>query len=253
MEEHTMSNGNGNGDGNGNGNGNERVVVEAKKLVKTYKLGDNLVHALRGVNLRIEEGEAVAIMGPSGSGKTTLLNMLGALDTPTSGDILIDGVNISRMGDKQLTLIRRNKIGPVFQFYNLIPVLTALENVELPMIFAGYPKDARLQRAKQLLTAVGLGGRMNHRPDELSGGEQQRVAIARALANNPSIILGDEVTGDLDTKTGQEIMTMLLKLSKEEKRTLIIVTHDPSVGAKMDRILRIRDGQIVDGEKRQDN
>lgn len=226
-----------------------RIVVEAKKLVKTYKLGDSVVHALRGVNLKVMEGEAVAIMGPSGSGKTTLLNMLGALDTPTSGEVIIDGVNISRMNDKQLTLIRRHMIGPIFQFYNLIPVLTAFENVELPMIFAGFPKDIRAARAKQLLTAVGLGGRINHRPDELSGGEQQRVAVARALANNPAIILGDEVTGDLDTKTGEEIVKMLLKLSKEEKRTLIIVTHDPTVGAKMDRILRIRDGQIVSEEK----
>lgn len=226
-----------------------RVVVETKKLVKTYKLGDNVVNALRGVNLKIMEGEAVAVMGPSGSGKTTLLNMLGAMDTPTSGEVIIDGVNISGMGDKQLTLIRRHMIGPIFQFYNLIPVLTAFENVELPMIFAGFPKDVRVARAKQLLTAVGLGNRINHRPDELSGGEQQRVAIARALANNPAIILGDEVTGDLDTKTGEEIVNMLLKLSKEEKRTLIIVTHDPNVGAKMDRILRIRDGQIVGEEK----
>jgi putative ABC transport system ATP-binding protein len=226
-----------------------RVVVETKKLVKTYKLGDNVVNALRGVNLKIMEGEAVAVMGPSGSGKTTLLNMLGAMDTPTSGEVIIDGVNISGMGDKQLTLIRRHMIGPIFQFYNLIPVLTAFENVELPMIFAGFPKDVRAARAKQLLTAVGLGNRINHRPDELSGGEQQRVAIARALANNPAIILGDEVTGDLDTKTGEEIVNMLLKLSKEEKRTLIIVTHDPNVGAKMDRILRIRDGQIVGEEK----
>jgi putative ABC transport system ATP-binding protein len=137
-------------------------------------------------------------------------------------------------------------IGPVFQFYNLIPVLTAFENVELPMIFAGSPKDVRSSRVKQLLRTVGLGGRMNHRPDELSGGEQQRVAIARALANNPSIILGDEVTGDLDTKTGEEIVGMLLKLSKDEKRTLIIVTHDPNIGNKMDRILKIRDGQIID-------
>lgn len=226
-----------------------KVMVETRKLVKTYKLGDSVVHALRGVNLKIIEGEAVAIMGPSGSGKTTLLNMLGALDTPTSGEVIIDGVNISKMSDKELTLIRRHMIGPVFQFYNLIPVLTAIENVELPMIFAGFPKDVRGARAKQLLKIVGLGSRMDHRPDELSGGEQQRVAIARALANNPSIILGDEVTGDLDTKTGEEIVGMLLKLSKEEKRTLIIVTHDPTVGAKMDRILKIRDGQITSEEK----
>ena len=226
-----------------------KVIVETRKLVKIYKLGDNLVHALRGVNLKIMQGEAVAIMGPSGSGKTTLLNMLGAMDIPTSGEVIIDGVNISGMGDKQLTLIRRHKIGPIFQFYNLIPVLTAFENVELPMIFAGFSKDAMAARARQLLTTVGLKGRIEHRPDELSGGEQQRVAIARALANNPAIILGDEVTGDLDTKTGEEIVNMLLKLSKEEKRTLIIVTHDPNVGAKMDRILRIRDGQIVGEDK----
>jgi putative ABC transport system ATP-binding protein len=223
---------------------NKTVMVETKDLVKSYKLGDNVVRALRGVDLKVMEGEAVAIMGPSGSGKTTLLNILGALDTPTSGRVIIHGVDISGKNDGELTLVRRHMIGPVFQFYNLIPVLTALENVELPMIFAGSPKDARAERAKQLLKAVGLGNRMNHRPDELSGGEQQRVAIARALANNPSIILGDEVTGDLDTKTGQEIVAMLLKLSKEENKTLIIVTHDPNVGAKMDRILRIKDGVI---------
>jgi putative ABC transport system ATP-binding protein len=225
---------------------NNTVMVETKNLVKSYKLGDNTVQALRGVDLKVMEGERVAIMGPSGSGKTTLLNILGALDTPTSGKVIIHGVDISGKSDGELTLVRRHMIGPVFQFYNLIPVLTALENVELPMIFAGSPKKARTERAKQLLVAVGLGNRMNHRPDELSGGEQQRVAIARALANNPSIILGDEVTGDLDTKTGQEIVTMLLKLSKEENKTLIIVTHDPSVGARMDRILRIRDG-VIDG------
>jgi putative ABC transport system ATP-binding protein len=225
---------------------NKTVMVETKDLVKSYKLGDNVVRALRGVDLKVMEGEAVAIMGPSGSGKTTLLNILGALDTPTSGKVIIHGVDISGKNDGELTLVRRHMIGPVFQFYNLIPVLTAFENVELPMIFAGSPKDARAERAKQLLKAVGLGNRMNHRPDELSGGEQQRVAIARALANNPSIILGDEVTGDLDTKTGQEIVSMLLKLSKEENKTLIIVTHDPNVGAKMDRILRIKDG-VIDG------
>jgi putative ABC transport system ATP-binding protein len=225
---------------------NRTVMVETRDLVKSYKLGDNTVRALRGVDLKVMEGERVAIMGPSGSGKTTLLNILGALDTPTSGKVIINGVDISDKSDGELTLVRRHMIGPVFQFYNLIPVLTALENVELPMIFAGSPKKARTERAKQLLKAVGLGNRMDHRPDELSGGEQQRVAIARALANNPSIILGDEVTGDLDTKNGQEIVTMLLKLSKEENKTLIIVTHDPSVGARMDRILRIKDGVIED-------
>jgi len=223
---------------------NKTVMVETKDLVKSYKLGDNTVRALRGVDLKVMEGERVAIMGPSGSGKTTLLNILGALDTPTSGKVIIHGVDISGKSDGELTLVRRHMIGPVFQFYNLIPVLTALENVELPMIFAGSPKKVRAERAKQLLKAVGLENRMDHRPDELSGGEQQRVAIARALANSPSIILGDEVTGDLDTKTGQEIVTMLLKLSEEENKTLIIVTHDPSVGARMDRILRIKDGVI---------
>jgi putative ABC transport system ATP-binding protein len=225
---------------------NKSVMVETRDLVKSYKLGDNTVRALRGVDLKVMEGERVAIMGPSGSGKTTLLNILGALDTPTSGKVIIHGVDISGKSDGELTLVRRHIIGPVFQFYNLIPVLTALENVELPMIFAGSPKKVRAERAKQLLKAVGLGNRMDHRPDELSGGEQQRVAIARALANSPNIILGDEVTGDLDTKTGQEIVDMLLKLSKEENKTLIIVTHDPSVGARMDRILRIKDGVIED-------
>ncbi|WXG46083.1 MAG: ABC transporter ATP-binding protein [Candidatus Atabeyarchaeum deiterrae] len=231
---------------------NRKVIVETKDLVKTYKLGGNIVNALRGVNLRVMKGEAVAIMGPSGSGKTTLLNVIGALDTPTSGRVVIDGVDISRMSDKELTMIRRHKIGPIFQFYNLIPVLTAFENVELPMIFARYPKTIRTKRTRRLLSVVGLGDRMDHRPDELSGGEQQRVAIARALANNPSIILGDEVTGDLDTKTGQEIVKMLLRLSKEKRRTLIIVTHDPNVGAKMDRILRIMDGQIIEPKKLRD-
>lgn len=195
--------------------------------------------------MEIRRGEFVAVMGPSGSGKTTLLNLIGALDKPTGGKVLIDGQDITLMSEAELTKLRRYKIGFIFQFYNLISVLTSYENVELPMLIAGVRKKEREERATQLLEMVGLLERSEHRPDELSGGEQQRVTIARALANYPSIVLADEPTGDLDTHTGTEVMRFLHELTKKEGVTAIVVTHDPVVTQMADRILRIRDGRIV--------
>jgi len=215
-----------------------------RNLKKTYYLGEVPVHALRGVNLRLFSGEFVAIMGPSGSGKTTLLNLIGTFDKPTSGKIYIEGKDLTKMGEEELTALRRNKIGFIFQFYNLIPVLTAFENVELPMLIAGRPRGERVKRVRELLGLVGLSSRSDHRPDELSGGEQQRVAIARALANRPSIILADEPTGDLDTKTGAEVVRALRLAAEKENVTVVVVTHDPVVAQKADRILEIRDGKI---------
>jgi len=223
----------------------EKLAVVSKDLEKTYMLGEIKVHALRGVDVRLKPGEFVAVMGPSGSGKTTLLNLIGALDTPSKGSILVGGKNIAKMSERELTEIRRKKIGFVFQFYNLIPVLTAFENVELPMIIAGVPKKERTKRVRELLKLIGLSDRGGHRPDELSGGEQQRVAIARAIANKPSIILADEPTGDLDTKTGKEVITVLKNLAKKEGVTVLMVTHDPVVAAMADRILEMRDGKIL--------
>ena len=219
-------------------------AIEATDLNKIYDLGKIQVHALRGVNLAARIGETVAIMGPSGSGKTTLLNLLGALDHPTSGRVLIDGLNISKMDDTELTMLRRNKIGFVFQFYNLIPVLTAAENIELPLLINNKPLEERQERVDELLSMVGLTNRANHKPEELSGGEQQRIAIARALANRPSILLADEPTGDLDEKTGMKVVKQLIEVAKKQKTCLLIVTHDPLVGEKMDRVLKIRDGKL---------
>nr|MDO8044922.1 ABC transporter ATP-binding protein [Candidatus Baldrarchaeota archaeon] len=204
---------------------------------------------LKNVNLKVYRGEMVAVVGPSGSGKTTLLNLIGTLDKPTSGKIYIEGEDITTKSEKELTLLRRRKIGFVFQFYNLIPVLTAYENVELPLLISGVPKKEREKRVRRLLEMVGLEDRMNHRPDELSGGEQQRVAIARALVNNPSIILADEPTGDLDTETGLMVVQLMRKLAKEEDSTVIMVTHDPQISEIADRIIYLRDGKII-GEHR---
>jgi len=223
----------------------EDKVVATVDLEKNYKLGEVTVDALRGVTITLKKGEFVAVMGPSGSGKTTLLNLIGALDRPSKGDVYVGGEDLSKMSDRNLTSIRRKKIGFVFQFYNLIPVLTAFENVELPMLIAGVPKKEREERATQLLKIVGLVDRAHHRPDELSGGEQQRVAIARALANKPSIILADEPTGDLDTKTGTEVVGALREMAKKEGVTVIVVTHDPVVADMADRILEMRDGKIL--------
>jgi len=226
------------------------VVVETVDLCKVYRMGLTEIHALKNVNLKVYRGEMVAVVGPSGSGKTTLLNLVGTLDKPTSGKIYIDGEDITTKSEKELTLLRRKKIGFVFQFYNLIPVLTAYENVELPLLISGVPKKEREKRVRKLLEMVGLEDRMNHRPDELSGGEQQRVAIARALVNNPSIILADEPTGDLDTETGLMVVQLMRKLAKEENSTVIMVTHDPQISEIADRIIYLRDGKII-GEQSQ--
>jgi putative ABC transport system ATP-binding protein len=213
-------------------------------------MGEIAVHALRDASLEIKRGESVAIMGPSGSGKTTLLNLIGALDKPTGGRVAIDGVDITDMTEKDLTDVRRNKISFVFQFFNLLPVLSAYENVELPLLISGVDEETRKSRVDHLINLVGLAERAEHRPDELSGGEQQRVAIARALAKPPGsassiVVLADEPTGDLDSTTGEEIMKVLIELTKGEGGTLICVTHDPDVGEKMDRVLKMRDGLIT--------
>ncbi|MCK4897428.1 MAG: ABC transporter ATP-binding protein [Anaerolineales bacterium] len=210
-------------------------------------MGDVEVHALRGLSLKIYRGEVVAIMGPSGSGKSTLMNMIGALDRPTSGEYFLDGELVSELKDDQLAEIRNRKVGFVFQSFNLLPRATALSNVELPMRYSGVSRG-RKQRAREALELVDLGDRIRHRPTELSGGEQQRVAIARALANNPAIILADEPTGNLDTKSGEEIMNLLLSLNKERGTTLVIVTHDPEIANLTQRIIQILDGVVVEGE-----
>jgi putative ABC transport system ATP-binding protein len=223
-------------------------VLKVENLVKTYKLGAVEVNALQGVNLELEKGEFVAIMGPSGSGKTTLLNLIGALDKPTKGKVYIDGKDITGMHGRALTRLRRFTVGFVFQFYNLIPVLTAYENIELPLLVAGISGKDRKKRIKELLDLVELTPRAKHRPDELSGGEQQRVAIARALANHPKLILADEPTGDLDSKTGREVILALRDLCKREGVSVIVITHDSMVAEMADRVLLMRDGQFV-GEK----
>ncbi len=220
-------------------------IINAKKI---YRMGEFKVTALNGITLTIKKGEFVAIMGSSGSGKTTLLNLIGALDRPTDGKILIEGVDISELDDDELAKLRNQKIGFIFQFFNLISRMTALDNVALPMAFAGISRDQRRRRAEELLKMVNLGDRVNHKPTELSGGQQQRVAIARALGNNPSIILCDEVTGNLDSKTGKEIMGLLRTLNDEQGQTFIIVTHDPMVADCVDRIISIQDGVIVKDE-----
>lgn len=221
------------------------MSVKVVEVEKTYALGENKVHALKGINMQLNKGEFVAFMGPSGSGKTTLLNLIGVLDKPSKGKIYVDDIDLTVLKERQLTKLRRSTIGFIFQFYNLIPVLSAYENVELPMLIAGVPTKERDARAKELLKMVGLSERMHHRPDELSGGEQQRVAIVRALANKPSIVLADEPTGDLDSKTGKEVVQALKDLSNREGATVIVVTHDPSVAAMASRVFEMRDGAII--------
>jgi putative ABC transport system ATP-binding protein len=220
-------------------------VIEANDLVKTYKMGAVEVHALNGATLTVNRGEVVAIMGPSGSGKSTLMNILGCLDKPTGGEYLLDGERVSDLKDDQLAITRNRKVGFVFQSFNLLPRQTAMANVELPLRYAGVNGE-RHQRAQEALEAVGLGNRLHHKPTELSGGQQQRVAIARALVNNPAIIMADEPTGALDTRSGAEIMELLLNLNKTRGSTVIIVTHDPHVAEQTERTIRIRDGVIVE-------
>jgi putative ABC transport system ATP-binding protein len=225
-----------------------RAMIEARDLAKTYRLGSVEVPALQGVSFRIERGEVVAIMGQSGSGKSTLMNVLGCLDLPTSGQYFLDGEDISRMGDDQLAEIRNQKIGFVFQQFNLLPRMTVRRNAELPLMYAGtnggMSQKEIQQRAESILAAVGLGDRMNHRPTELSGGQQQRVAIARALVNQPALILADEPTGNLDSHTGAEIINLLLGLNRESGLTLVIVTHDPAIAAHAGRVIRLKDGLV---------
>jgi putative ABC transport system ATP-binding protein len=224
-------------------------VVDARDLTKVYTMGEIEVHALRGLSVRIKRGEVVAIMGPSGSGKSTLMNTLGCLDRPTAGDYYLDGESVADLSDDQLADIRNRKVGFIFQTFNLLPRATALANVELPLRYAAV-SQGRSQRARAALDSVGLADRVDHRPNELSGGQQQRVAIARALVNNPAIIMADEPTGNLDSKSGTEIMNLLLGLNKEKGVTLIIVTHDPEIARQTQRIITIRDGRVEEKKKK---
>jgi putative ABC transport system ATP-binding protein len=226
----------------------DEPVIQAEGLTKYYRMGEVEVQALRGLSLQIRRGEAVSIMGPSGSGKTTLMNILGCLDRPTGGEYILDGEKVSGLTDNQLAGIRNRKIGFVFQTFNLLQRTSALANVELPMSYSSQAKNVR-ERAESALKAVGLENRMKHKPTELSGGEQQRVAIARALVNEPAILMADEPTGNLDSKVGQEIMNLLLKLNCERNTTLVIITHDPRIGAQTQRTIQIRDGMIEENFK----
>jgi putative ABC transport system ATP-binding protein len=219
------------------------IVIDIGNVTKLYRMGEEIVHALRGVNLRVHRNEYLAIMGPSGSGKSTLMNMLGCLDTPTSGKYFFSGKNVSEMTDDELADIRNREIGFVFQTFNLLPRSTSLANVELPLVYAGVSYGQRREKAEQALRNVGLGSRMSHKPNELSGGQRQRVAIARALVNNPSIILADEPTGNLDSRTGEEIMFLLEELY-EAGNTIIVVTHEEEIARHARRIVRLRDGLI---------
>ena len=228
----------------------ETIVIQ--DIVKTYQMGDSIVRALAGVNLTVEEGEFTAIMGPSGSGKSTLMNILGCLDRPTSGSYKLDGAEVATLGDDELAATRNKKIGFVFQNFNLLSRMSSLNNVALPMVYAGVPHKERLARAQRGLEMVGLGSRVHHKPNELSGGQRQRVAIARALVNEPSIILADEPTGNLDSKSGIEIMEIFCELN-QQGRTVILVTHEPEIAAYTRRTVTFRDGLIVSDERREES
>ena len=225
-----------------------KLLLEVRDVKKTYRMGKVLVPALRGVSFDVKEGEFLTIFGPSGSGKSTLLHLIGCLDRPDEGEIFIDKANVLKLSDDKLAELRLTKIGFVFQFFNLLSRLTALQNIELPLTIAGVPEKEAKEKAKEMLKLVGLEARMNHRPFELSGGEQQRVAIARALINDPKIVLADEPTGNLDTKTGWEIVQLMKRLNEEKGQTFIVVTHDPQIAETAHRIIHLKDG-LIEGVK----
>ena len=225
------------------------ALIETVELWKTYQMGDEEIHALRGVSIQIERGEYVAIMGPSGSGKSTLMNIIGCLDTPNAGEYWLNGQLVSKMSDDALARVRNKEIGFVFQTFNLLPRATALHNVELPLVYAGISSDERKRRAREALEKVQLADRMDHRPNELSGGQRQRVAIARALVNNPSILLADEPTGNLDSQTSEEIMRVFESLASTGQ-TVVMVTHEPDIAAHARRVVVLRDGLISTDERR---
>lgn len=224
-------------------------VIRIENLTRFYTIGEETVRALNGINLSIQKNEYVALMGPSGSGKSTLMNIIGCLDTPTSGEYFLNGPNVAQLSDSELAAIRNKEIGFVFQTFNLLPRLTALQNVALPLVYAGIPEAERLKKAKEVLEQVGLGNRITHRPNELSGGQRQRVAVARALVNHPSIILADEPTGNLDTKTSEEIM-QLLDIIHQAGNTIVLVTHEEDIALRAKRVVRMRDG-IVESDQAQ--
>ena len=223
----------------------KKTIIKLENVWKIYKMGDVNVNALQGMSLDVKEGEFVAIMGPSGSGKSTAVNMIGCLDVPTKGKIFLENHDISKLSESELAQIRGRKIGFIFQQFNLVQTLAAIENVMLPMIFQGVPESVRLKKAKELLELVELGDRINHRPSELSGGQQQRVAIARSLSNNPEVILADEPTGNLDSKTGANVLDFLEKLHRKENKTIIMVTHDQNLAKVAERTEFLKDGKIV--------
>jgi putative ABC transport system ATP-binding protein len=225
------------------------AIIELRNVWRTYTMGDAEVHALRGINLKVHKGEFVAIMGPSGSGKSTAMNMVGCLDIPTKGDVFLGGKNISHLSESDLAQIRGKKIGFIFQKFNLINTLTAKENIMLPMIFQGIPENERKKRAEMLLKLVDLEQRADHRPTELSGGQQQRVAIARSLAVEPELILADEPTGNLDSKTGASVMDFLKKLHREKKTTIVMVTHDEHIAQNAQRIEVLKDGEFIESKR----
>ncbi|MDY7040599.1 MAG: ABC transporter ATP-binding protein [Chloroflexota bacterium] len=223
-------------------------IISIDNITKSYQMGEVEVQALSGVSLRVHDGEFLSIMGPSGSGKSTMMNMLGCLDRPSSGQYFLNGMDVGKLDDDRLASIRNRQIGFVFQNFNLLPRTTALQNVELPLIYSGVGASERKRRSRAALEAVGLGGRTGHRPNELSGGERQRVAIARALVTNPTIILADEPTGNLDSKSGTEVMSIFQRLNRERGITVVFVTHDPEIAAHTQRIVRLHDGQVVGDE-----
>lgn len=222
-------------------------IISMKNIIKNYYIGTpNELHILKSISFEVEEGDFISIVGASGSGKSTLMNMIGVLDRPTSGEYILDGISIKKMNDNQLSDVRNRKIGFVFQTFNLIPRSNALKNVELPMLYAGVDRKKRLERAGELLELVGMGDRMNHQPNELSGGQKQRVAIARALANNPPILLADEPTGALDSVTGRMVMDLFHKVHEQDKKTIVLITHNPELAEETNRVITLRDGMIVD-------